>query len=172
MGSTSSRTRKAVTYNSAGKLESCVFCNIVSGSDPQATAIVAKNNTVCAFHPRHPSATHHLLVVPNEHIQNIATLRPGPASTALLREMKDFGLQCVKEEVPGISEQDCHFVFHKPPFNSVDHLHLHIHVEPYINWWKAFTFTPGWPWCESYETLYSRMNIQTESGGAGGASKL
>ena len=159
-------TRKAVTYNRSGAVESCVFCNIVSGADPQATSIITKTATVSAFHPRHPSATHHILVVPNHHVQNIATLQPGRTSRALLREMKDLGLKCAQTERPGVTENDCRLVFHKPPFNSVDHLHLHVHVEPYITWWKDFTYTPGWPWCESYEALYTRM------GGGDGDSKL
>jgi len=151
-------TRKAVKYNSiTGAIESCVFCNIVSGKDPQATSIIAKNAFVSAFHPRHPSATHHILVVPNHHVQHISALEPGEISIELLQQMRLLGLQCAKKEVPGIQESECRMVFHAPPFNSVDHLHLHVHIPPYNTWWKDFTYTPGWPWCTSFETLYNRM---------------
>jgi diadenosine tetraphosphate (Ap4A) HIT family hydrolase len=167
MGAAKSTTRKAVTYNSAGHVESCVFCNIVAGSDPQATSIIGRTPKVSAFHPRTPSASNHILVVPNEHIQNISTIKPGPTSSALLREMKQFGLQCVQEEEPSIQEKDCRFVFHRPPFNSVDHLHLHVHVEPYVTKWKKLTYAPGWPWCESYDSLYSKINITGEISGGG-----
>jgi diadenosine tetraphosphate (Ap4A) HIT family hydrolase len=156
MGARSSSTRKAVTYTASGAIEHCIFCNIVSGIDPQATSIIAKNSQVSAFHPRHWSASHHILVVPNHHVQSVASLQPGAESLALLREMKAFGLECARAEIPNLQVNDCRLVFHVPPFNSVDHLHLHVHVPPYTSWWKDWTYTPGWPWCESFDALYAR----------------
>jgi diadenosine tetraphosphate (Ap4A) HIT family hydrolase len=157
MGARNSTTRKAVKYSASGAIESCVFCNIVSGVDPQATSILTKNSTVSAFHPRHPSASGHILVVPNHHVQHIHSMEPGPASVLLLQQMKQMGMECARQQVPNIQEDECHLLFHAPPFNSVDHLHLHVHIPPYTTFWKSLTFTPGWPWCTSFETVLASM---------------
>jgi hypothetical protein len=47
------------------------------------------------------------------------------------------GLNDSKTSFQGMSKvyvSLCRFGFHRPPFNSVDHLHLHCMALPYISW--------------------------------------
>ena len=167
--SPSSYVRKAVRYSSAtGEVESCVFCNICRGDDPLATQILSETDSVAAFLPRREDgARDHILVVPKHHVRNLSSLIPhDPEHIRMLRDMKEHGLACARARHPDVHDDSAYrLVFHVPPFNSVDHLHLHIFLPPFDNWWKNFTYTGGWPWCETFDHLWERM------GGDGGASR-
>lgn len=156
----SSVVRKAVRYSASGEIESCVFCNIVAGTDPQSTQLIGETENVAAFLPRRrDGARDHILVVPKDHVQNLSSLRAHDLlHLRMLRDMKRFGMECARKRHPGISDESVYrLVFHVPPFNSVDHLHLHVFLPPFDNFWKNFTYTGGWPWCETFDHLWERM---------------
>ena len=50
----------------------CIFCNIVAGKF--GTEVLAQNETAIAFRDINPLAKVHILVVPKNHTQNIASL--------------------------------------------------------------------------------------------------
>jgi diadenosine tetraphosphate (Ap4A) HIT family hydrolase len=156
-----SLVRKAVRYSAAtGEVQSCVFCNIVRGDDPQSTALIAETRAVAAFLPRRQDgARDHILVVPKHHVRNLSSLKVGdPAHLRMLRDMKRHGMTCARARHPDVVDDAAYrLVFHVPPFNSVDHLHLHVFLPPFDNFWKDFTYTGGWPWCESFEHVWQRM---------------
>lgn len=70
----------------------------------------------------------HLLVVTKEHIEN--ALRVKEAAT--IREMRQIGEKVLNEmcDKLKIENRQFRFGFHLPPFNSIDHLHLHCFIEP------------------------------------------
>jgi diadenosine tetraphosphate (Ap4A) HIT family hydrolase len=70
----------------------------------------------------------HLLVVTKEHIEN--ALKVKDAST--IKEMKLIGEKVLNGmcEKLNITNRQFRFGFHLPPFNSIDHLHLHCFIEP------------------------------------------
>lgn len=83
-----STTRKGVSYDSTGKMISCIFCNIRDGVEPGT--IVARNEKFFAFKTTGPMTHTHLLVSPNRHIKNYADLS-GSTDAALVREMLEVG---------------------------------------------------------------------------------
>ena len=52
--------------------DSCVFCKIVS--EAAKANIVYRDEQVTAFRDIHPVAPTHILIVPNKHIESVATL--------------------------------------------------------------------------------------------------
>jgi hypothetical protein len=83
-------TRKGVTYDSTGKIISCIFCNIRDGIEPGT--IVARNEKFFAFKTTGPMTHTHLLVSPIQHVQNFAALS-GPLDAALVGEMLEVNEQ-------------------------------------------------------------------------------
>jgi histidine triad (HIT) family protein len=52
----------------------CVFCEIVAGRAP--ASFVYRDEAVCAFMDIQPVNVGHLLVVPNQHQEDLAALTP------------------------------------------------------------------------------------------------
>ena len=90
------------------------------------------------------SPADHLLVCPKTHIKNVKSLR-GEEDALLVQRMKDIGSKALiklgtiddtlsaegervssrRDIAPIYSIKHC---FHVPPYNSIDHLHLHRYV--------------------------------------------
>ena len=110
--------KKGVTYDSiSGAVKSCIFCRIASKEEP--ATIVFEDSRFVVFKTIAPASRLHLLVTPKAHIKNIDSLS-GPSGAALVREMITIGKLALAEDSEG-----AHFSFHVPPWNSIDHLHLH-----------------------------------------------
>lgn len=120
-----------------------------------------EDELVTCFVPRDPSAALHLLVVPREHIPNVNGLQRGDASHLLLLErMRKVGetqLRLCGEQLGWPPDVAHSFVFHVPPFNSINHLHLHCLVAPYDSLRKKLKYWGGTPWCRTWEEARSRL---------------
>jgi len=80
-----------------------------------------------AFRDYNPSALHHYLVIPKRHIDSVKSL--SYEDVALVERMMEIGHHILNNlDVPDNSRR---MGFHIPPFNSVDHLHLHVQGLPY-----------------------------------------
>jgi len=78
-----------------------------------------------SFHDKYPHAKLHALVIPKRYVQNVYSLTPKDAN--LIQDMRRMGLELLEERQPkALEANDYIFCFHVPPFNSVDHLHLHV----------------------------------------------
>ncbi|KAL4457394.1 hypothetical protein ABPG75_012259 [Micractinium tetrahymenae] len=96
------------------------------------------------FRDRSPAATAHLQIVPRKHIDNLNDLRRSPEDHALVLEMLETWREVLQRMHPGAKLR---FGFHRPPFNSVLHLHMHGKALPYLDGaptWKYHTWTPWW----------------------------
>ncbi|KFP59680.1 Histidine triad nucleotide-binding protein 3, partial [Cariama cristata] len=77
---------------------------------------------VC-FRDIKPSAPHHYLVVPVEHMGNCKTLKT--EHIPVVRRMMEAG-KAVLQRNNFTDLNDVRMGFHWPPFCSISHLHLHI----------------------------------------------
>lgn len=103
-------------------MEDCVFCKIVAGEIP--AEVVAENEHAIAFADLNPAAPVHLLVVPREHIVDLATHGGGDAAAmagvmALIRDAA---------EARGLMPGGFRVVSNTGPDAGQEVMHLHFHV--------------------------------------------
>ncbi len=108
---------KGVTYTSSGSVASCLFCNIIARDEP--ARIVLENEQFVAFKTIKPYSSNHLLVIPRKHVKNLTSMA-GTEDANMIYDMEKFGRIALGKDA--IDSQYC---FHVPPYNSIDHLHLH-----------------------------------------------
>ncbi|KAJ2725022.1 hypothetical protein GGI07_001591 [Coemansia sp. Benny D115] len=94
----------------------CVFCNAQN-----LDRIVYQDDEFLVFHDIKPDATLHLLVIPREHFGTIKELNPD--DLPMVSRMLAIGRRLLDER--GFKDNKARFGFHRPPFNSVHHLHMH-----------------------------------------------
>ncbi|KDQ15865.1 hypothetical protein BOTBODRAFT_130585 [Botryobasidium botryosum FD-172 SS1] len=132
----------------------CTFCDV---SKEKGFNIIAEDETLVVFRDRRPAALHHLLVVPKEHIGSVRELRK--EHLPLLEKMGIAGRDALSSLGAPLETQ--RFGFHIPPFNSVDHLHLHAQVLPYKNRMRAMKYPyrsradggKAWTWFAELEQV-------------------
>jgi diadenosine tetraphosphate (Ap4A) HIT family hydrolase len=135
-----------------------VFGKILRGEAPAVT--YAETNDLLAFEDMHPRAPLHALIIPKRFIGGVFDLTASPKDLALVEEMQDMAEQLVQEQYPeAFRSGDYTLCFHIPPFNSVDHLHLHVlapasHMKTYFRFIK---YQVGTLWCTSLRTVVERI---------------
>lgn len=83
---------------------------------------VPQDEKYVAFADHRPVAANHLLVVTKMHVPNIMKLTP--QQCPIVEDMVKIGKQLLFSR--GAKVEDSRMGFHKPPKNSVSHLHLHV----------------------------------------------
>ena len=135
---------KGVTYRPDGTVLKCLFCDIMDKVEPGS--IVRENELFVAFKTIAPASSNHLLICPRMHIQNVNTLT-GSSDVQMLNKMKEFGRLAL-----GDDSADAQYSFHIPPWNSIDHLHMHaIGNRPSMGWKGALKYWQGTFYCWSVE---------------------
>jgi diadenosine tetraphosphate (Ap4A) HIT family hydrolase len=143
----STKTEKGVTYDGRGRVSSCIFCRIIEKKEP--ASIVYEDSMFVVFKTIAPASNRHLLVCPREHIQNALSLS-GPSGASLVRALVETGRVALGDD----DARDAQFSFHIPPWNSIDHLHLHAIAQPGTkNWLGMLKYYEGSYWCKSAESL-------------------
>jgi diadenosine tetraphosphate (Ap4A) HIT family hydrolase len=100
-----------------------VFGGILRGEVP--TVVVDETFDLLVFQDRKPHASMHDLIIPKRLIESIFDLQT--TDLPILYEMKEEALELLRQQQPqALARKDYRLVFHVPPFNSVDHLHLHV----------------------------------------------
>ncbi|CAH0476511.1 unnamed protein product [Peronospora belbahrii] len=178
--STFSVAKKGVTYGQNGTLMSCRFCNILESGDE---VFLYEDEDVVVFRPLAPVVSSHILVVPRRHIRNVNKLtledttllhRMREVATMVLREMPrpsvmpdllkaervdDAAEDCTDEEG---AESDYKFAFHSPPFNSIDHVHMHAFRTRDGRFGCVGSIkyrTETW-WCRSFDEVMTRLGLR------------
>ncbi|XP_010695161.2 bifunctional adenosine 5'-phosphosulfate phosphorylase/adenylylsulfatase HINT4 [Beta vulgaris subsp. vulgaris] len=122
----------------------CIFCEIArSSSSSSSTRLVHQDDKMVAFQDIKPAAFRHYLVIPIQHIPTVKNLQRGDEHFSLVTQMLNVGKTLLQQEA---SQSNVHrFGFHRPPFNSVDHLHLHCLALPFMPSWKYIKYTSMGP---------------------------
>lgn len=110
---------KMAEANAANEKTGCVFCDIASGKS-DGEVVYSDDDYIC-FRDIKPHASHHYLVIPKKHYGNAKYLQSEQCS--VIERMYEIGKQVITEKNCDLS--DCRFGFHWPPFQSIEHLHLH-----------------------------------------------
>ncbi|CAM0903607.1 unnamed protein product [Alopecurus aequalis] len=121
----------------------CVFCDIAARVPGSTATLLYSDDKVVAFQDINPSAFRHYLVIPIEHIPTVNDLRITNEDHQLVSHMVKVGKDLLGQDAP-LSEEH-RFGFHQPPFNSIDHLHLHCLALPFMPSWKQVKYTPLGP---------------------------
>jgi diadenosine tetraphosphate (Ap4A) HIT family hydrolase len=113
---------------------------------------------VLAFEDIHPRADLHALVIPKRYIPTVFDLTPNDLN--LLEEMRDTALRVLHVHQPeAYRTGDYRLVFHVPPYNSVNHLHLHVLAPAStMRWFYAWIkYNPRTRWCTDWAAVVQRL---------------
>lgn len=105
-----------------GRKPGCIFCKIAAGEVEQ-TRLTYEDEQIAAFSDRKPAARHHFLVVPKEHYGNPKSLH-STDHVNLVERLLEVGKKVIVDNQA--DSEDVLFGYHWPPFNSIQHLHLHV----------------------------------------------
>eukprot|EP00981_Chlorochromonas_danica_P007064 scaffold1537_cov162-Ochromonas_danica.AAC.22 len=112
---------KGVTYDSqTGEVITCLFCRIHQREEPGRIAF--EDDDTVVFYTIDPASRCHLLVTPRQHVKNVTSLE-GLEGISLVEKLVKTGKDTLEQL--GEDVNNAKFCFHIPPFNSIDHLHLH-----------------------------------------------
>jgi diadenosine tetraphosphate (Ap4A) HIT family hydrolase len=162
-------TRKHVTYDTNGGLIDCLFCRISNGREA-ANPLWYSDEEVAVFVPNKTLAGRlHFLIVPRAHVHQLGpsmvTRANASSLPATLDHMQQVAVSVLDRALSaGIHHEPlaappvgwsvdiapaqqlpigCQLAFHRPPFNSVDHLHLHAVCTPFRNLFQRAKFLSG-----------------------------
>lgn len=167
----------------APRPETCVFCKKIAETDPRS--FVYQDSEVVVFEDWKPAARRHLLVCPREHITSARALTAADAGMA--RRMLDVGEKLLRrpteeEDAKSLASEtstrdprmalETRFGYHLPPFNSVDHLHMHCFQLPFDPAWKErkysaeqwarFAFEPAEETCARLEKADQKKKTKSK----------
>ena len=156
-------TRKGVTYSSSGAVTSSLFASIASGQIPPSgspPSLLHRGPSMSAFAAASPCSKYHVLVVTRSHVASHLDLA-GAEGLEVLDAMVSLGESlAAKAEVA-----DPVLGFHTPPWNSVDHIHMHV-IDPkgYVSWKGWVKFAGDWtPWFCSAKAVRRRIVKEIEA---------
>ncbi|XP_076635202.1 adenosine 5'-monophosphoramidase HINT3 [Colletes latitarsis] len=118
--------------------DDCIFCKIIYNEEP-STKIYEDEYVICIKNIK-PVSTHHYLILPKTHIRNAKDLTREHAE---IFEKMISALDIVIQQ-QGLDRAATRTGFHWPPFNTVNHLHLHV-ISPVenINFLNKIIYLPG-----------------------------
>jgi len=132
------------------------FGAILRGDRPVRT--VAVSEQILAFVDQTPRAPLHVLVIPKRRINSV---RAGNFSNEVAESLHGAAMKVLQKHCPTSAETgDYILCYHVPPFNSVDHLHLHVlapasQMAPLYRYGKYATETL---WCVSDRHVRHRLH--------------
>ncbi|KAI8601127.1 HIT-like domain-containing protein, partial [Dissophora ornata] len=117
---------------------------------------------IATFYDINPAAETHILIVPVAHIENIKSLNT--EHTGLLEKMRQRGIELLKDH--GHEPEASKLGFHVPPFNTVDHLHLHVLGGAMKSNFRKLKYQTGRMWYMDLAQLQADLAKQQRPQGA------
>jgi hypothetical protein len=104
-------------------------------------------------------------VCPKAHVGTVSDLRQGEEDHALVVDMLTLGRSLLEKDVAPGTQMQYTYGFHVPPFNSVDHLHLHCLTLPFSPTWKRLKYTESMlgSWLPAEKCLEVRPHMALDS---------
>ncbi|KAF9262428.1 HIT-like protein [Marasmius fiardii PR-910] len=112
--------------------DQCSFCEV---TPEKGFKVIWEDENFIAFYDRNSACLQHIQLIPRRHIGSVKELTK--LDVELLKSMIDIGHRILDELCGSSATKSTRMGFHIPPFNSVQHLHMHIQVLPYKNWFRA-----------------------------------
>jgi len=180
------RLTKGVFYDEQGRAQRSVYDDLREGFHPtrplSARVPLAdaphpgfdgyyEDDLVMSFVPNRPCAAEHVLVVPKDlRLRSVYSL--GPEHAPLLRHLEAVGREQLRKRVaradsPARGAARFEFSYHVPPFNSVDHLHLHAFALPFSSLARRIKYLPGTPWCAANGYVLALLGARGRSATGG-----
>jgi diadenosine tetraphosphate (Ap4A) HIT family hydrolase len=130
-----------------------VFGKILRGE--MSADIMDESPTLLAFRDKHPRAPLHSLIIPKQFVPSVFDL----TDAALLQELQDMAHELLQQHQPqAYTNQDYVLCFHVPPFNSIDHLHLHVLApKTSMSTMATLKYKVGARWCTSDQHVALRL---------------
>ena len=136
-----------------------VFGKILNGDSP--SRVYAESSDLLAFRDRSPKADFHALVIPKRYVPDVYSLNPDDErDLVLVRDMRRMALRLLECHRPQVLVNDDYVLcYHVPPFNSVDHLHLHVLApKSEMGWmYRRGKYNCGTPWCIADMDVIDRL---------------
>lgn len=146
-----------------------VFGKILQGASK--AKILDESTDFLAFEDIRPRAALHGLVIPKRYIPSILDVHNNnngkeieelSHSLQLIRQMEEMAHGLLKQQLTRQQyqeERDYILCFHIPPFNSVDHLHLHVLAPASeMQWvWRDIKYNTSKRWCISLDEVKVRI---------------
>lgn len=103
----------------------CIFCKIAAKEpiDGKLTDIVHEDEKYVAFRDIRPATKYHFLIIPKRHVGNPKSLTADELE--LIVELQNIGKSVLEKQNIDLGEDTTLYGYHWPPFNSIEHLHLH-----------------------------------------------
>lgn len=100
----------------------CIFCKIVAGEIPSEK--VYESEVVTAFRDINPVAPTHILIIPNEHIEdnNDFSVEDEPIAGKMFTIVRELA------EKEGIAEDGYRLILNTGPHGHQEIQHLHLHL--------------------------------------------
>jgi len=108
----------------------CKFCKIINNAENLKKKILFQDEKVIMFSDYRPICEVHLQCIPKIHIKNINSLTK--EHIPLLLHMKEVAKKFLIDSYKA-KENEIVMGFHIPPWNSIDHLHMHCMKPPFKN---------------------------------------
>ncbi|EKX51896.1 hypothetical protein GUITHDRAFT_65823 [Guillardia theta CCMP2712] len=116
----------------------CKFCEYASRKTDRK--LLYSDDVCVAMESKNPRAEVHVLVLPVKHHGSITALTR--KDLPLLRRMCDVCDLLLRDRQVEIRAVG----FHRPPFHSVEHLHMHCIGGKYRPWLQTLRYWSGTPW--------------------------